>query len=73
MRLFAFLPLSISPGNFKGHLITTSANRRYTVADLLYYLNDSLDIPDDRVNSDILGLNEEDFDEEMICPLKCHL
>ena len=36
------------------------ANRRYTVEEILDYL----DIPDDGVNSDIEGLNEEDFDEE---------
>lgn len=40
-----------------------SANQRYTVAELLAYLDDNFDIPDDGVNSDIEGLDEEDFDE----------
>ena len=38
------------------------AKRRYTVPELLDYLDDNFDIPDDGVNSDIGGL--EDFDEE---------
>ena len=42
----------------------TSANRRYTVAEILDYLDDNFDIPDDGVNSDIEGLDGEDFDEE---------
>ena len=41
----------------------TSANRRYTVAEILDYLDDNFDIPDDGVNSDIEGLDGEDFDE----------
>ena len=41
-----------------------SANRRYTVAEILDYLYDNFDIPDDGVNSDIEGLDGEDFDEE---------
>ena len=39
-------------------------NRRYTVEEILDYLDDNFDIPDDGVNSDIEGLDEEDFDEE---------
>ena len=39
-------------------------NRRYTVEEILNYLDDNFDIPDDGVNSDIEGLDEEDFDEE---------
>ncbi|KAM7438175.1 hypothetical protein ABFA07_012298 [Porites harrisoni] len=39
------------------------AKRRYTVPELLDYLDDNFDIPDDGVNSDIGGL-DEDFDEE---------
>ena len=41
-----------------------SVNRRYTVAEILEYLDDNFDIPDDGVNSDIEGLDEDDFDEE---------
>ena len=41
-----------------------STNRRYTVAEILDYLDDNFDIPDDGVNSDIEGLDEEDFDKE---------
>lgn len=41
-----------------------SANRRFTVAEVLEYLDDNFDIPDDGVNSDIEGLDEDDFDEE---------
>jgi len=41
-----------------------SANRRFTVAEVLEYLDDNFDIPDDGVNSDIEGFNEDDFDEE---------
>lgn len=41
-----------------------SAARRYTVDEILEYLDDNFDIPDDGVNSDIEGLDEEDFDEE---------
>ena len=41
-----------------------SANLRHTVAEILDYLDDNFDIPDDGVNSDIEGLDEEDFDEE---------
>lgn len=63
MRFFDFLRLSIFLGNFKGHLIMASANQCYTVAELLAYLDDNFDIPDDGVNSDIEGLDEEDFDE----------
>ena len=37
----------------------TSANRRFTVAELLDYLDDNFDILDDGLNSDIEGLNEE--------------
>ena len=69
VRFFDFLRLPIFPGSFKGHLIMRSANRRYTVTELLYYVNDNFDIPDDRVHSDIEGLDEEHFDEEMICSL----
>ena len=39
------------------------AKRRYTVPELLDYLDDNFDIPNDGVNSDIGGL-DEDFDEE---------
>ena len=42
----------------------TSTNRRYTVAEILDYLDDNFNIPDDGVNSDIEGLDGEDFDEE---------
>ena len=65
MRFFYFIRLSIFPGNFKGHLIMASANWRYTVAEILNYLDDNFNIRDDGVNSDIEGLDEEDFDEEM--------
>jgi len=41
-----------------------SANRRFTVAEVLEYLDDNFDIPDDGVNSDIEGFDEDDFDEE---------
>lgn len=37
----------------------TSTNRRFTVAELLDYLDDNFDILDDGLNSDIEGLNEE--------------
>lgn len=40
------------------------ASRRFTVVEVPDYLDDNFDIPDDGVNSDIEGLNEEDFDEE---------
>ena len=40
------------------------AKRRYTVPELLHYLDDNFYIHDDGVNSDIGGLDEEDFDEE---------
>ena len=40
------------------------ASRRFTVEEVLDYLDDNFDIPDDGVNSDIEGLDEEDFDEE---------
>ena len=53
MRFFYFLRLSILPGNFKGHLIMASAKRRYTVPEILDYLDDKFDIPDGGVNSDI--------------------
>ena len=43
------------------------AKRRYTVPELLDYLDNNFDIPDDGVNSDIGGLDEEDFDEENSC------
>ena len=62
MRFFYVLRLSIFPGNIKGNLIMAGAKRRYTVPELLDYLDDNFDIPDDGVNSDIGGL--EDFDEE---------
>ena len=62
MRFFYFLCLSVFPGNFKGHLIMASRNRRYTVAEILDYFDDHFDIPDG-VNSDIEEL-DEDFDEE---------
>ena len=39
-------------------------SRRFTVEEILDYLDDNFDIPDDGVNSDIEGLDEEDFDEE---------
>ena len=39
------------------------AKRRYPVPELLDYLDDNFDIPDDGVNSDIRGL-DEDFHEE---------
>jgi len=45
-----------------------SAKRRFTVAEILEYLDDNFDIPDDGVNSDIEGLNEDDFDEENMLP-----
>ena len=48
----------------KGHLIMASRNRRYTVAEISDYFDDNFDIPDDGVNSDIEGPDEEDFDEE---------
>lgn len=41
-----------------------SAKRRYTVPEILDYLDDKFDIPYNGVNSDIEGLDEEDFDEE---------
>jgi len=41
-----------------------SANRCLTVAEVLEYLDDNFDIPDDGVNSDIEGFDEDDFDEE---------
>ena len=63
MRFFYVLQLSIFPGNFKGNLIMAGAKRHYTVPELLDYLDDNFDIPDDGVNSDIRGL-DEDFDEE---------
>jgi len=34
------------------------------VAEILEYLDDNFDIPDDGVNSDIEGLDEDDFDKE---------
>lgn len=40
------------------------ASRRFTVEEVPDYLDDNFDIPDDGVNSDIEGLDEEDFDEE---------
>jgi len=40
-----------------------SAKRRYTVPEILDYLDGNFDIPDDGVNSDIEGL-DDDFDEE---------
>ena len=63
MRFFYVLQLSIFPGNFTGNLIMARAKRRYTVPELLDYLDDNFYIPDDGVNSDIGGL-DEDFDEE---------
>jgi len=45
-----------------------SAKRRFTVAEILEYLDDNFDIPDDGVNSDIEGLNEDDFDKENMLP-----
>jgi len=33
------------------------------VEELLAYLDDNFAIPDDRVNSDIKGLDDEDFNE----------
>jgi len=41
-----------------------SANRRFTVAEVLEYLDNNFDISDDGVNSDIEGFDEDDFDEE---------
>lgn len=41
-----------------------STNRHFTVAEILEYLDDNFDIPDDGVNSDIEGLDEDDFDKE---------
>ena len=67
MRFFYVLRLSIFPGNFKGNLIMAGAKRCYTVPELLDYLDNNFDIPDDGVNSDIGGLDEEDFDEENGC------
>ena len=40
-----------------------SAKRCYTVPEILEYLDGNFDIPDDGVNSDIEGL-DDDFDEE---------
>ena len=40
-----------------------SAKRRYTVPEVLDYLDGNFDIPDDGVNSDIEGL-DDDLDEE---------
>ena len=41
-----------------------SAKWHYTVPEILDYLDNKFNIPDDGVNSDIKGLDEEDFDEE---------
>lgn len=41
----------------------TSANWYYTVEELLDCSDDNFDIPDTGVNSDIEGLDEEDFEE----------
>jgi len=38
------------------------------VAEVLEYLDDNFDIPDDGVNSDIEGFDEDDFDEENDMP-----
>ena len=38
------------------------------MAEILEYLDDNFDIPDDGVNSDIEGLNEDDFDKENMLP-----
>ena len=63
MRCFYFLNLSIFLGNFKDHLIMASTKWRHTVPEILDYLDDKFDIPNDGVNFDIEGL-DEDFDEE---------
>ena len=42
----------------------TSANRCYTVAEILDYLDDNFNLYDDGVNSDIERLDGEDFHEE---------
>lgn len=38
------------------------ANRRYTMEEILHYLDDEFDIPDEGMNSDVEGLDEEDSD-----------
>ena len=53
MRFFYFLRLSIFQGNFKGHLIMASAKWHYAVPEILDYLDDKFDIPDNGVNSNI--------------------
>ena len=68
MRFFYVLQLSIFPGNFKSNLIMAGAKRRYTVPELLDYLDDNFDIPDDGVNSDIRGLNEDFHEENDLLP-----
>lgn len=47
----------------------TSANWYYTVEELLDCSNDNFDIPDTGVNSDIEGLDEEDFEENWTAKL----
>ena len=37
-----------------------SANRRYTVGEILDYLDDEFDIPDEGVNSHLKGFDEEE-------------
>ena len=41
-----------------------SRSRTYTVDEILEYLNDNFDIPDDGLNLDIEGFEDEESDDD---------
>lgn len=41
-----------------------SRSRAYTVDEILEYLDDNFDIPDDGLNSDIEGFEDEESDDD---------
>lgn len=41
-----------------------SANRRYTVQEILDYLDDKFDIPDEGVNSDLEGYDDDEDNDD---------
>ena len=51
-------------GTFKGLLRMASRSRTFTVDQILEYLDDNFDIPDDGLNSDIEGFEGDDSDDD---------
>ena len=51
-------------GTFKGLPKMASRSRTFTVDEILEYLDDNFDIPDDGLNSDIEGFEDEESDED---------